>query len=103
MSASELKSNISVLLMPYRKRINLATAIYWLLLTYVIAALVWWFISLQRQNLQMKEFKIILLDASINKEILPAPYNNSYASIEQEYKTNLTKYIGEGATFLILI
>ena len=89
--------------MPYRKRISLATTIYWLLLSYVIAALVWWFISLEKQNQQMKEFKLILLDASINKQTSPDLYNASYNHIVQEYKTNLAKYIGEGATFLILI
>jgi two-component system, OmpR family, sensor histidine kinase CiaH len=89
--------------MPYRKRISLATSIYWLLLVYIITALIWWFISLENQNSDMREFKIIQLDASINKQISPDLYNAAYTHIQQEYNTNSAKYIGEGATFLILI
>ena len=32
-----------------RKTIRRATTIYWLMLIYIIAALAWWFISLQTQ------------------------------------------------------
>ena len=32
------------------KWINRATAIYWLLLIYVLAALIWWFIALNLQT-----------------------------------------------------
>jgi signal transduction histidine kinase len=89
--------------MPFRKRISLATTIYWLLLSYVIAALVWWFITLVNQNRDMRQFKIILLDASINKQESPDLYQATYANIQKEYNTNVAKYVGEGATFLILI
>jgi signal transduction histidine kinase len=89
--------------MPYRKKIHLATTIYWLLLSYVIAALVWWFISLEKQNRDMRAFKIILLNASINKQDSPDLYNGTYSNIQKEYNTNWIKYVGEGATFLILI
>jgi signal transduction histidine kinase len=86
-----------------KKRIRLATTIYWLLLFYIIVALVWWFISLQRQNKLMKDFKIIQLAASIDKQTQPGVYNYALARIESEYKRNFAKYIGEGSTFLLLI
>jgi signal transduction histidine kinase len=89
--------------MPYRKRIALAQTIYWLLLAYVVAALVWWFISLERQNGEMRKYKLIQLDASIDKQHSPELYNQAGAEIEQEYKKNIAKYIGEGSTFLLLI
>ena len=77
--------------MPYRKRIALARTIYWLLLAYVVAALVWWFITLQRQNADMKGYKLIQLDASINKQHSPELYEQSKAKIEDDYKKNIAK------------
>jgi len=87
----------------YKKRIRLATTIYWLLLFYIVAALVWWFISLEKQNRQMADFKIIELKAAIDPSHNPEIYNNSLAKIEQEHKRNLVKFISEGSTFLLLI
>jgi two-component system, OmpR family, sensor histidine kinase CiaH len=89
--------------MPYRKRIALARTIYWLLLAYVVAALVWWFITLQTQNADMKNHKLIQLEASVFKQHSPALYDQARSGIEKEYKKNIAKYIGEGATFLLLI
>jgi hypothetical protein len=40
---------------------NRATVIYWLLLIYVLAALIWWFIALNLQNRKMTEYKLSLL------------------------------------------
>jgi len=86
-----------------KKRIRLATTIYLLLLFYIIAALVWWFISLQKQNTMMRDFKIIQLNASIDRRDSPGLYNYAVAKIENEYKRNFAKYIGEGSTFFLLI
>ena len=44
--------------MPKSKKIRFIFLIYWFLLAYIIAALVWWFIALSRQNEQMSVFKI---------------------------------------------
>ena len=49
-----------------RKKLRRATLTYWLLLTYIVAAYVWWFISLERQNSQMRQFKLAQLEASID-------------------------------------
>lgn len=51
----------------------------------------------------MRDFKLIQLTASIDKQTQPAVYDYALAKIETEYKRNLTKYIGEGSTFLLLI
>ncbi len=87
----------------YKKRIRLATTIYWLLLFYIVAALVWWFISLEKQNRQMADFKIIQLNAAVDESNTPELYNYSLAKIKQEHKRNLVKFISEGSTFLLLI
>lgn len=86
-----------------RKRIRLATNIYWLLLFYVVAALIWWFISLEKQNRQMTDFRIERLEATSDKLNGPAAYNADLLKIEDEHKRNLIKYISEGSTFLFLI
>ena len=86
-----------------KKRIRLATTIYWLLLFYIVAALIWWFISLEKQNRQMADFKIRQLNAITQRPINPELYNISVDIIEREHKRNLFKYIGEGSTFLVLI
>jgi len=86
-----------------KKRIRLATTIYWLLLFYIVAALIWWFISLEKQNRQMADFKISQLNAMMQRAINPELYNISVDIIEREHEKNLFKYIGEGSTFLVLI
>jgi two-component system sensor histidine kinase CiaH len=86
-----------------KRRIKVATTIYWLLLFYVVAALVWWFISLEKQNRQMTNFKISQLNAAIDSSHNPALYNNALAKIQQEQRRNLIKFTSEGTTFLLLI
>jgi len=89
--------------MPGKKRIRLATTIYWLLLFYIVAALIWWFISLEKQNRQMADFEIQQLNAVTQPAINPALYKSSLDVIEREHDRNLIKYISEGSTFLLLI
>ena len=86
-----------------KKRIRFATTIYWLLLFYIVAALVWWFISLEKQNRQMTDFKISQLNAVTDPSHNPGVYSNSMAKIKEEHKRNWVKYISEGSTFLLLI
>lgn len=70
---------------------------FWVLFAYVVAALIWWFISLETQNAVM---------ADLRKERLD-PFHQDYAiklrQIEKEKSRNTTKYLSEGITFLILI
>src|SRR5215467_13458972 len=86
-----------------KRRIRLATTIYWLLLFYIVAALVWWFISLEKQNRQMTNFKISQLSAAIDSSHNPELYNNALSKLQQEHSRNLIKYTSEGTTFLLLI
>ena len=86
-----------------KRRIRLATTIYWLLLFYIVAALIWWFISLEKQNRQMANFKITQLNAVTRPSTNPELYNTTLDIIERERQRNLAKYISEGSTFLVLI
>jgi len=80
---------------------QLTTIIYWILLIYIIAALVWWFFSLYSQNetmyrLRKEHLQTITIPNSLS-------YQTQLAIIEDQRKRNIAKYIGEGATFFVLI
>jgi signal transduction histidine kinase len=85
-----------------KKRIRLVSIIYWTLLLYIVAALVWWFISLEKQNRQMADMRETQLDVATNQQQNPALYHAAQARIENDYKRNSIKYIGEGSIFLLL-
>ncbi|HMO34063.1 MAG TPA: ATP-binding protein [Lacibacter sp.] len=70
---------------------------FWILLTYVIAALIWWFISLERQNTQMSTLRLQQLNPQH-----PA-YAQQVGQVLTEKKRNTTKHVSEGITFLALI
>ncbi|MEO7923729.1 MAG: ATP-binding protein [Chitinophagaceae bacterium] len=86
-----------------RKRLRRTTFIYWMLLFYIIAALVWWFISLNKQNNVMKNFEISSLRASVDSLTAPALFRQKIQKINTEHSRNSSKYIGEGGIFFILI
>ena len=85
-----------------RKRLHRTTFIYWMLLFYIIAALAWWFISLEKQNKQIAtlQYKSI----NIEKDSLSvSQLGDKISYIDKEAKRNTGKYLGEGIAFLILI
>ncbi len=78
-------------------RLALITLVYWVLLVYVVAALVWWFISLSRQNDSMA---LLLINELRHDD--PA-YVEKAEKILDAKGRKTTQYIGEGVTFLALI
>ena len=46
-----------------RKKFRIITIIYWLLLLYIVAALVWWFITLEKQNQRLTDLRISELNS----------------------------------------
>lgn len=85
-----------------RKRFRRATFTYWMLLFYIIAALVWWFISLEKQNNRIAQLQYKSIN--IQKDSLSVEgLGNKIFAIDNETKRNTWKYIAEGITFLILI
>ena len=84
-----------------KRRLHLTTLLYWFLLIYIIAALVWWFLSLYSQNETMYELRKENL-AGLHGRNTEA-YLEDLAKIENSRKRNIGKYIGEGGTFFILI
>ena len=80
-----------------RKRLEFITVIYWFLLVYIIAALVWWFIALEKQNFAVFDSRVQQLNEH------SVSYQGEYNNILEERKRKTSQYIGEGTTFLLLI
>ena len=86
-----------------RKKLRRATILYWTLLIYIVAALVWWFITLARQNADMKSLKTAQLKSMVDSTATPVLFNTELQKIYRDYEKNEAKYIGEGSIFLLLI
>lgn len=83
--------------MTHKRRLLVITIVYWVLLLYIIAALVFWYIALEKQNAQMVSHKL-------NELKLDDPaYEKQYNAIISQKARNTTQYTGEGVTFLALI
>ncbi len=83
--------------MAKQKKLNTIFIIYWILLAYIIAALVWWYVALNNQNKQMAVYKIQHLNtASIS-------YTTDIEQLKNQQKRKTFQYLGEGITFFLLI
>lgn len=80
-----------------KQRLAFITLVYWFLLIYIIAALVWWFISLEQQNDLMYSYRL----SELNKDD-PA-YSQKIDLLQNERERKTAQYIGEGSTFFLLI
>ncbi len=79
------------------KRLAVVTLVYWFLLVYMVAALFWWFIALEKQNQEITNIRLIEL-----KKDDPA-YFAQAITIGEAKKRKTAQYIGEGSTFLALM
>ena len=85
------------------KKIRRATIIYWLMLIYIVVALAWWFISLQKQSNSLADFKLMQLNATIDSITSPLLYQSAYYTINDDKKRQRFKHLSEGLFFLALI
>jgi two-component system, OmpR family, sensor histidine kinase CiaH len=80
-----------------RNKIKFVFIVFWMLLAYTIAALVWWFYELNAQNL-------LLSSVEIKELALHDPqYLSKYNAVIDEQKRNTIQYISEGIAFFLLI
>jgi two-component system, OmpR family, sensor histidine kinase CiaH len=86
-----------------KKRLTAITAVYWFLLVYIIAALVWWFVSLHNQNRRMAGFRISRLEATIDSNFSPLLYKAELAKIKRDQERKNAQYNGEGLIFFFFI
>jgi two-component system, OmpR family, sensor histidine kinase CiaH len=82
-----------------RKSKNLRSLffLYWFLLAYILAALIWWFIALNRQINLMSQYEREQL-----QQTDPA-YKSKLAEINDLERRKTAQYLGEGLTFFLLI
>lgn len=83
--------------MEQQKKLTYITIVYWVLLLYMVAALVWWFIALNRQSAEMAALRIERIEQG------SANYEQEVAAATEFRKRKMTQYIGEGSIFLVLI
>lgn len=82
-------------------RIHRITLLYGFVLFYIVAALVWWYISLEKQNRSMAELREKNLESQ--KTLLPPErYEKARVAIHDSRKRNTAKYLAEGIAFLSL-
>lgn len=76
---------------------QLIFAIYWFMLAYVVAALVWWFIALTMQNNATSEFRVADLPHN------HPDYTGEVRRINEFRERKFAQYTGEGITFFLII
>ncbi len=80
-----------------KHKLLMVTVVYWVLLVYMVAALVWWFVALQNQNTLMSQMRLQELKQS------DPHYSLKVTEIKTAHDRKVAQYIGEGSTFLALI
>ncbi len=79
------------------KRLRTIYILYWFLLTYIIAALVFWFIALNRQNNELSRYRLDMIDVDDQNHDLKE------RNFAESMKRKTGQYLGEGITFFLLI
>src|SRR5438309_9135578 len=97
-----LKRNRSNKADTIKRKLRFTTIVYWVLLLYIITALLWWAFSLQKQNITLYELRKEHLNFTIHDQRSHA-YQAQIKYIEDARTRNLAKYLSEGGLFLILI
>lgn len=86
-----------------RKRLQAAIFSFWLLLAYIISALVWWYITLEQQNREIASIRI-----NSNTTAVPPGSATPLSNTDEATKAislrnrRSVKYAGEGAIFLVV-
>lgn len=82
-------------------RIKRITLLYSFVLFYIVAALVWWYISLEKQNRDMAALREKNLESQ-QSLLTPDRYERALDSIHHTRIRNTAKYLAEGIAFLTL-
>lgn len=85
-------------MMPVKsKKLRSIFILYWFLLAYILAALIWWFIALNHQNQQMSQYEMEQLHQT------DIDFQTKFENIKSLEKRKKAQYLGEGITFFLLI
>ncbi len=82
---------------------RLAPIVQLLLLGYVVAALLFWGFSLNRQSRKIYQAEIESLAERTDSVRQPEAFARQRAAIEEKRHSRTRQYLGEGATFLLVI
>lgn len=91
------------LLTIYSSEMRVFTSIYILILAYIIAALVFWEMNLQKQSGRIYAQEVVTLRNQVDSVRLPNIYKHEMDMLKTELDRRTTQYVAEGATFLIVI
>ena len=72
--------------------LKLVNAIYWIFLTYMIAAFIWWYVSLEKQNDQITQIKLEQLS------VKPGTNKANYEQLLNYQERKRKQFLGEGIT-----
>lgn len=81
---------------PFIDPLKLIRVIYWIFLTYMVAAFIWWYVSLEKQNDQITQIKMEKLQTS------PAASAAQYQALLNYQDRKRKQFLSEGITFLFL-
>jgi signal transduction histidine kinase len=79
------------------RSIRIIYIFYWFLLAYILSALIFWFIALNNQNRELNYYKLQML------AVTDIHHAQKARELELDKSRKTTQYLGEGATFLLLI
>ena len=79
------------------------TTIFALLLGYIVAALLFWGVSLSKQSGLIHHQELLLLRNTIDSMQHPQQYGLAVGGIEHRFSSRKKQYIAEGATFFAII
>ncbi|PUZ26672.1 His Kinase A (phospho-acceptor) domain-containing protein [Chitinophaga costaii] len=79
------------------------TALYIILLSYIVLALIWWGVLLFRQSRQITQFERSTLSLRTDSLAQPVAYQLELQRIQKDEHLRTFKFFGEGATFMGII
>ncbi len=82
---------------------SIFTTLYSLLLAYIVAALVFWGISLYKQSEKIYDQELLHLRTQVDSIAHAKQFNEAKAGYEDKRVRRIKQYVGEGSTFLLII
>lgn len=79
------------------------SSLYLLLLAYIITAVVFWEMSLQKLSGRIYAQEVITLKSRIDSTATPVEFNAELSARKHDLDRRTMQYIGEGSTFIIVI
>ncbi len=85
------------------RTVRFFTTVQLLLLVYVVAALLFWGLSLHRQSGRLFEGERVALRREVDSAAQPDTFARRLDALQLKYDRRTKQYIGEGSTFLVII